>query len=277
MLTMVRKLTMNYKGTFIFNGPKPLVITSILFVLGTLSAGPAFADVVVPSGALFGPSPASPGNGLNGQYYFIGQRSTTVSDTTLAAVQAAAPATPTSLFLATSLSYGTPDTPGDTDSVETFLNWNGGANNGTDGLSLIPDPNAGSTGIYTSYFNIFGYINITNVVGGLGKVSFTLSTDDGSKLIIGGATVIDNDGVHTTSSVTVTADFSANGLYPIDIQYFNQAMANNGGGAQLLFTDDQPGTLQDQLYATPEPASALMFGLGVLVLGFIGRKSRFCK
>jgi hypothetical protein len=108
----------------------------------------------------------------------------------------------------------------------------------------------------------------------LGTISFTLVSDDGSDLTIGGTTVINNDGIHPATPVTVTADFSQNGLYMIDVQYFNQAAVNNGGGAQLMLTDSRPGTLESQLFtSTPEPASAALLGLGCLILGLVGRKS----
>ena len=54
-----------------------------------------------------------------------------------------------------------------------------------------------------------------------GKYKFKLSSDDGSRLIIDGETVIDHDGIHGTSSRDGSAELSK-GSHDIEVQYFER-------------------------------------------------------
>jgi alpha-L-fucosidase len=56
---------------------------------------------------------------------------------------------------------------------------------------------------------------------------FELTSDDGSRLRIGGVTVVDHDGLHTASARQGTAAL-ANGWHPVTIEWFNKT-----GGASL--------------------------------------------
>lgn len=52
-----------------------------------------------------------------------------------------------------------------------------------------------------------------------GRYAFRLTSDDGSRLLIDGNTVIDNDGVHASRSVDGVATLTQ-GLHAIEVQYF---------------------------------------------------------
>jgi hypothetical protein len=80
-----------------------------------------------------------------------------------------------------------------------------------------------------------------------GRYGFRLSSDDGSKLFIDGRPVIDNDGVHPTTSASGAADLAA-GPHAIEAQYFQR-----------------PATrVSLQLYCTaPQGAETLFPGCGL--------------
>lgn len=75
-----------------------------------------------------------------------------------------------------------------------------------------------------------------------GKYNFRLSSDDGSKLWIDGRTVVDNDGVHPTSSASADADLKA-GRHSIEVAYFQgppvrvslQLFCTQPGGKEAIF------------------------------------------
>ncbi len=81
---------------------------------------------------------------------------------------------------------------------------------------------------------INGYINIPAD----GIYTFALLSDDGSLLIIDGATVIDNDGPHSPREI-VGQKALAKGLHQLQVQYFD----HNGGQLQLVVTDEQGNSL----------------------------------
>jgi len=74
------------------------------------------------------------------------------------------------------------------------------------------------------------------------RYAFRLSSDDGTKLFIDGQKVIDNDGVHPTTSASGAVDLKA-GRHDIEVQYFQgpryrvslQFYCTAPGGAETLF------------------------------------------
>ena len=60
-----------------------------------------------------------------------------------------------------------------------------------------------------------------------GKYNFSLSSDDGSRLLIDGKRVIDNDGVHGSKTVNGSMDLKE-GIHDVRIEYFEK-----GGGEEL--------------------------------------------
>jgi hypothetical protein len=66
-------------------------------------------------------------------------------------------------------------------------------------------------------FLFTGYLNIATSA----DYTFRVTSDDGSRLKISGAVVVDNDGKHGVKAVTSTPVTLAAGLYPIELQYFD--------------------------------------------------------
>lgn len=87
-----------------------------------------------------------------------------------------------------------------------------------------------------------GFIDLPST----GNYAFTLRSDDGSVLKIGGLTVVDHDGEHAASAKTGTV-WLRRGLYPIELSYFDA-----GGANSLAVTVTPPGGT-----ASPVPADWL--------------------
>ncbi len=68
-----------------------------------------------------------------------------------------------------------------------------------------------------------------------GIYRFRLRSDDGSRLTIDGAVVVDNDGIHAPSEKTGETKLLA-GLHPLSVDYFEQ-----GGGEELSVEIEGPG------------------------------------
>ena len=68
-----------------------------------------------------------------------------------------------------------------------------------------------------------------------GDYSFFTTSDDGSRLLLDGVTIVDNDGIHgeTQEAARVTLD---RGVYPFEVQFFEAA-----GGEALSVTYSGPG------------------------------------
>jgi hypothetical protein len=102
--------------------------------------------------------------------------------------------------------------------------------------------------------------NVTIPTAGL--YTFRLTSDDGSRLLIDGATVINHDGLHGVTSmeggITLTT-----GYHGLHIDYFEA-----GGGQQLTLEWRQPGATA----FTVVPSSALSTDAGVVRVTAPGRK-----
>ncbi|MBI4660555.1 MAG: hypothetical protein HY735_17095, partial [Verrucomicrobia bacterium] len=74
-----------------------------------------------------------------------------------------------------------------------------------------------------------GFIN----VAAPGTVNIGTTSDDGSRIKIGGLDVINNDGSHGDVTLDTNVVFTAAGLYPIEITFFNGDWTSDGTGAKL--------------------------------------------
>jgi hexosaminidase len=72
-----------------------------------------------------------------------------------------------------------------------------------------------------------------------GVYAFDLGSDDGSKMLLAGATIIDNDGLHAFSEKTGSVTLRK-GLYPIEVQFFQA-----GGAHKLSLFVTPPGGQRD--------------------------------
>jgi len=77
------------------------------------------------------------------------------------------------------------------------------------------------------FFNFDGYINITTA----GQYQFRTTSDDGSRLTLNGAIVVDNDGLHGNVTVTSALLNLSSGPYPINVKFFEYT------GGQYLFVE----------------------------------------
>jgi hypothetical protein len=123
-------------------------------------------------------------------------------------------------------------------------------------------------------------------VAAAGTLNFRLASDDGSILTIGGVTVVDNDGGHGAPgpSPNGSATFTAAGLYPVEITWFNGDWTDpnnpsSHGGANIAWrlgsTDGSPLVATASLYTVPEPSSLVLVALGGLAaLAWMVRRRR---
>ena len=74
------------------------------------------------------------------------------------------------------------------------------------------------------------------MVGDGGRYTFNLASDDGSMLFIDGVAVLDNDGLHSTRTRSVTLDLEP-GAHDIEVRYFE-----NGGDQTLRLSWSGPDT-----------------------------------
>jgi hypothetical protein len=220
---------------------------------------PALA-VDVPAGASVGPVPGAPGDGLNGRYWQLAPK--TIGEDAnalkLNGFPIIASTAPTATFKSTVLNYTGDDlTPigtwlaGDAASI---VGGNPAVNNMDDGL-----------------MSFTGYL----AVPAPATMDFYMPSDDGSILDIGGVRVINNDGSHGSPGPAPNgqATFTAAGLYPVEITYYNGDWTdpNNAaahGGANIAWrsgTNDQGSIVPTaSLYTVPEPATLALAGLGSL-------------
>jgi len=69
-----------------------------------------------------------------------------------------------------------------------------------------------------------------------GKYSFSLASDDGSRLYVDGKLIVDNDGIHPPQSKSGSTQLTA-GIHHVVVAYFQ-----GGGGAELEVTIGVPGS-----------------------------------
>jgi hypothetical protein len=193
---------------------------AVFFVLSFAAQIAVAAEVRIP-GAPISP-PLGAGTGLNGAFFAARD----VGGNTDPALSVALGSPPTVSFVARLIDYGNGEPGGQT--LQAFL----GANLPAPHVTNLPTP--GAPDINPSVFRFTGYINITRTT-----VNFAITSDDGSRLSIGGVTIIDNGGAHANGfgPGVVTVRFPAPGLYPIEILYSE----TQGQGANLGLFSDIPG------------------------------------
>jgi len=95
-----------------------------------------------------------------------------------------------------------------------------------------------------------------------GKYTFNVGSDDGSRLIVGGKSVVENDGVHAPKHVTGSTELEP-GLVDVRIEYFEKA-----GGENLSVDMSGPGIKKLQLAhntaGKPGSKPALITGIPIV-------------
>ncbi len=244
--------------------------------------------VAVPAGAVtisasqdLGTVPLTSGNGLLGSYYKFSS-SNNIGNLSNANQLISTSGGPTATFTSTTVCF--PDcansTVADTSPLSSLLN--GHASN-----FAYTTPGNTVTAIDHSAMTLTGYIAITQA----GTYSFNIGSDDGSELLIGGQTVINNDNDHSYQVDNGTATFTQAGLYAITLEYFEDSGSTGfefygsdpNGNCIIGRSGSNCGTAGSvgtgMLYASlpgssavPEPGSLALFGAGLCGLAVFARR-----
>jgi hypothetical protein len=240
--------------------------------------------VDIPASARVGAVPPGQGTGLRGEFYFAGHPTTPFASNanivpSLAAAQSFMSSNPpTSTFQATLFDYPGPgNTTIDSTPPTTFLR--------ADGASMNPQY---TSPMYSSIYRFLGFINVTTNQTLPGQpnmaIQFRTNSDDGSALSIAGIQVVNNDGQHGAQDRDGIARFTAAGLYPIEIVFFNDEFNNSTGNVNLTVRStigsNDPAALgilpsaSMFVSAVPEPGTLLLCGVGVLGMAVARRMRR---
>lgn len=213
------------------------------------TAGSALG-VVIPGGSLAAPTPATPGDGLNGSVRFQSVNSLAAADNAIATLPSDA------TFHATSIDYphgSAAVVSGGT--LGDFL--------GADAASLSVDPAA--RGAFSNIFVFSGYLAVDQI----GDVTFGVGSDDGFRLRIGGVAVAEFGNDRGFGFTTGLATFEAAGLYAVELIYYANSVGESGvqfvssltGGAS--YGNEPAGTIglvpTTRLYTVPSPGAAMLF------------------
>jgi len=242
-----------------------------------LTVSSVFAAVVIPESSWVAASPSHDGTGLSGFWY----------DNFTGTYDAAGIASflnsnnPTATFHSTYVDYpyGDTDTLDARVSTTTLSSYLGSDSSTLSGF--------GSSDVKNSLFKFTGLIDIQKAFDTKPSTSaidiyFALAGDDGYYLKIGDTVVYNKEGGNNgfnNKSGLVT--FSKAGLYPIEIiSYVNAKFVGiewtgsiagghaNYGEPGTKYLGDVPSEIlyEDLAHASPEPASLVLLGLGVLGL-----------
>lgn len=188
-------------GDLVFATARVSVAALAVFATLTSAAGQC-SGVTIPSSASVASAPSQPGTGLNGEYW------DQPANTNAAAHAIIRAGNPDAVFTATHLDYpnGLTDSLGSSSTIGQLL-----------GVDAFPGVHA-SDPVPGFVFCFHGFLR----VDAAGAVSFALSSDDGTCVVIGGVTVVDNPGIHGYSTQAGVACFQAAGLYPLEIIFYNE-------------------------------------------------------
>jgi hypothetical protein len=201
-----------------------------------------------------GSVPGVSGTGLAALFYDLGQ---SLSSLAQSSTLVASASHPTATFTALDV---------------CFPSCGGSANDGGSLASYIALNGTNLSGSGTLGDNVTlyeGYIAIPTA----GTYTFSLSSDDGSILEIGGTTIINDDGVHGLSGSSTSVAFQSAGLYSFYVDHFE-----NGGGTGVTVLENGNALATSTLYSSalpvPEPASLALLSAGVLAVGAIRQRKR---
>jgi hypothetical protein len=184
--------------------------------------------IVVPSNLAVGPVATTAGGSLSGEYWKRGVNSIPTDGATNPTNRIdrliSGFGTPSGTFRATRFVYlGNDLTP-----VRTWLT--------NDATSFVGN----ASNLDDGAFRFSGFINVTNAGA---AINFGTTSDDGSRIKIGGIDVINNDSGHGDATVDTNVVFAAAGLYPIEITYFNGDWTSDGTGTNLNHSGSTNETL----------------------------------
>ncbi|WP_446810618.1 PA14 domain-containing protein [Methylomonas sp. 2BW1-5-20] len=211
----------------------------------------ARADVVLTSSIAL---PGVSGSGLSGSYYAFNSWPGTLANTETLIGQLSGP---TATFTATSACFPACSTTiGDDSTLAQYL--------GGNAVSLSPNSinNLSNHGLVLN-----GYLAIVAP----GTYQFSVASDDGARLQIGGTTVIDADGDHSLSGGSANVEFTNSGLYAFKVLAFE-----DGGVTGLTVLQNGNSLTTSQLYtsAVPIPGAAWLFFSALSGIGAYSRTQR---
>lgn len=221
-------------------------------ILGLLAGiSSARADVVLTSSIAL---PGVAGSGLSGSYYAFNSWPGNLANTEMLIGQMSGP---TATFTATSVCFPACDTTiGDDSTLAQYL--------GGNAVNLSPNSisNLSDHGLVLS-----GYLAIATS----GTYQFSIASDDGARLQIGGTTVIDADGDHSLSGGSANVEFTNSGLYAFKVLAFE-----DGGVTGLTVLQNGNSLITSQLYtsAVPIPGAAWLFVSALSGIGVYSRTQR---
>jgi hypothetical protein len=230
------------------------IVVSLYVVMGSQ----AHAQITI--GNPVAPPPTTPGDGLHVDYYKL----TTFPETIAFSENYIANNAPNATFISTGVGYPSNNPGGtvsDSTSLSTYL--------GPDAATLS-NPSVGSNTLDQSIYHYTGYIDITTANL---TTTFFLGSDDGSRLSLNGIQVIDNDGDHGYTTQSQIVDFTAPGLYSVDLISFE-----DGGVTGVLWSSSigapSGGSVEipeSILYqsAVPEPSSLTLTGMATAAIGLV--------
>ena len=249
---------------FSFSLPTAFAVLAASICLSGISSSAQPIDV---SGdlAIGGPL-ATPGDGLNGEYWQRPVWSILADGNTVRANgidnQINGFGAPSGTFHATAFTY----TGNDLTPVLTWLAGDAGSFAGTPG------------NLDDGAFRFSGYINVATA----GTLNIGTTSDDGSRIKIGGIDIINNDGSHGDATVDADVNFLSAGLYPIEVTYFNGDWTSDNapdgtvnhsgnpdpgvhGGANFhLRVSGATVGSDDMFFSVPEPSTVALGILGAL-------------
>lgn len=241
-------------------------------LLGSVSLAIVNAQVVIPAGDRVGTVPGTL-PGLNGFYWqrpvasVLVDGNTNPADSISTQIDNFGPATGT--FIAHTFAHSGND-------LTTAAAWLG-----SDGASLTGA--SPTNNLDDGAFRFAGFL----FVPAAGILNFGLTTDDGARIQIGSVDILGglNDGSHGDVTNDTDVSFSAAGLYPFRVDYFNGDWTSDGGhngslnpadhgGANFTLRQSFGPATEANLYRNvPEPGSLVM-GLASLCAMLALRRQR---
>jgi len=257
-----------------------------------LTSAAALAQTITIKSPPVAPPPSFVGSGLLGSYY--GQPGVADNDAADAFIQNN---TPLATFLATTVDYpqGFDSTVDDSTILSDFL--------GAD-FATFSDPALGSNTLGGHLMTFTGFMNVTLAMDTdplTDGIQFGLETasDDGTTVDIAGQRIIDNGGLHGFQFVGADLSFASEGLYPIDIHYYEGdggtgvefygffggeeesffGAASVPGGAAPVFSGEIIFPSSNLFasaapFAAPEPGDLALLAAAVVPAGMILRRRR---